>query len=123
MKKAAPFIPFIILLLLALVFWNVVLDTSDFGVKINGHEAQGPLEWLFGVVLAGGALIIAIVMTVVVAALVALLCAGIGAVTITALIVGVVIAVLAVSPLMLPLLIPIGIVWYVVSRNQQAERH
>jgi len=105
MKKL---LTFVLIVMLACLFLDKV-GGSDMHMQFNGDDVDGPLEWLFGLVFAGGGLLIAAI---------AVVCAAIVA--------GVVLALALSTPGLLPLLIPVAIVWLIVSRNRkqaQARQH
>jgi len=107
-----------IVFLLAMSVWQSVLgDSMHF--NIDGEEFDGPFGALFGLVLAGGGLVIAAVAVTCAAVFVGLLCAGIGIVIVSALVLAAVVVVAAMSPLMLPLLIPIGLYWFFTARARK----
>jgi len=91
MKKL---LTFVLIVMLACLFLDKIAG-SDMHMQFNGDDIDGPLEWLFGLVFAGGGLLIAVVA----------LCVALA---------------LALStPVLLPLLIPVAIVWLIVSRNRK----
>lgn len=107
-----------IVFLLALSVWQSVLgDGMHF--NIDGDEFDGPFGALFGLLMAGGGLLIAAVAVTCAAVFVGLLCAGIGLVIVSALVLAAVVVVAAMSPLMLPLLIPIGLYWFLTARARK----
>lgn len=116
MRKIAPFI---ILFLVALIAWDMIVDTSAFHMDIDGDEFDGPLGALFGLLFGSLGLIIGTVVALCVAALLVVVFAGVGVVLVGALALAASLGLLAVSPLLLPLLIPVAIVSFFVSRSRR----
>jgi hypothetical protein len=116
MKKIAPIV---ILLLFGLLAWNVFVHPSGMTFDIDGDAIDGPLGALFGLLFAGGGILIAALVILCVGAVLAVVFAGLG--VMLALGLGLVALVLAalISPLLLPLLVPAAIIWFVVSRNRR----
>lgn len=108
MKKILTFA--LILMLLCLF-----LDKTGMAeLHFNGIESDGPLAWLFGLVIAGGALLAA-------AVVVGVVMAGVG--LLLACVLGglVLLALLFSSPLLLPLL-AVAIIWMLVSRDRRRSQ-
>ena len=55
MKKL---LTFVLIVMLACLFLDKI-SGSDMHMQFNGDEIDGPLEWLFGLVFAGGGLLVA----------------------------------------------------------------
>ena len=115
MKKL---LTFVLILMLACLFLDKI-GATDMHMQFNGDDVDGPLEWLFGVVFAGGGLLIAAI---------ALVCAAVvtGVVLLAVVACCVVLALALSTPVLLPLLLPIAIVWLLVSRSRkqaQARQH
>ena len=106
--------------LLALSAWQGLLG-DHLHVNIDGDEFDGPFGALFGLVLAGGGMLIAAVAVTCAALFVGVLCAGIGIVIVSALVLAAVVLLTAMSPLLLPLLIPIGLYWYFSARARKQK--
>lgn len=110
-----------IVFVLALSLWDSVLG-NNMHINIDGDEFDGPLGALFGLVLAGGGILIAAVAVTCAAVFVGVLCAGIGMVLVSALLLAAVIVLAAMSPLLLPLLIPVGLYWIFTARARRQRR-
>ncbi|KQN67655.1 MULTISPECIES: hypothetical protein [Duganella] len=110
-----------IVFVLALSLWDSVLG-NNMHINIDGDEFDGPLGALFGLVLAGGGILIAAVAVTCAAVFVGVLCAGIGMVLVSALVLAAVIVLAAMSPLLLPLLIPVGLYWIFTARARRQRR-
>ena len=110
-----------IVFVVALCLWDSVLG-NGMHINIDGDEFEGPLGTLFGLVLAGGGMLIAAVAVTCAAVFVGVLCAGIGIVLVSALVLASVIVVAAMSPLLLPLLIPVGLYWIFTARARRQRR-
>ena len=110
MKKL---LTFVLIVMLACLFLDKI-GGSDMHMQFHGDDIDGPLEWLFGLVFAGGGLLIAAIALVCAAVVTGVVLAG----------VGVVLALALSTPVLLPLLIPVAIVWLIVSRkHKQAQAH
>ena len=118
MKK---YLPFLILFILAMLIWDATFDPYSMSVHIDDTDFDGAAGTLFGALLAGGGILIAMVVMLVVAVLLAVLFAGLGIVALVVIVCAAVIAALALSPLMLPLLIPVAIIWFIASRNRNRQ--
>ena len=110
-----------IVFVLALSLWDSVLG-NNMHINIDGDEFDGPLGALFGLVLAGGGILIAAVAVTCAAVFVGVLCAGIGMVLVSALVLAAVIVLAAMSPLLLPMLIPVGLYWIFTARARRQRR-
>ncbi|MDN2703673.1 hypothetical protein O0881_16960 [Janthinobacterium sp. SUN100] len=126
MKKL---LTFILIVMLACLFLDKISGSgsgSDMHMQFNGDDVDGPLEWLFGLVFAGGGLLIAAIAVVCAAVITGVVLAGVGVVLIAVVALCVVLALALSTPVLLPLLIPVAIVWLIVSRNRkqaQARQH
>ena len=93
-------------------------------MQFHGDDVDGPLEWLFGLVFAGGGLLVAAIALVCAAVVTGVVLAGVGVVLIAVLALCVVLVLALSTPVLLPLLIPVAIVWLIVSRkHKQAQAH
>ncbi|VXB61790.1 hypothetical protein [Massilia sp. 9I] len=111
-----------ILFLIALLLWDLAVDSSDFmSFNIDGDEVSGPLGAFLGLLFAGGGVIIAGVVVLVVSVVLAVVFAGVGVILLGALGVAAVAVALAISPLLLPLLVPVAIIWYLVARSRKTR--
>ena len=122
MKKL---LTFALVVMLACLFLDKI-GAMDTHMQFNGSDVDGPLEWLFGLVFAGGGLLIAAIAVVCAAVLTGVVLAGVGVVLIAAVAFCVVLALAFSMPVLLPLLIPVALVWLLVSRNRkqaQARQH
>ena len=120
MKKL---LTFALILMLACLFLDKI-GATDMHMQLDGDEIDGPLEWLFGLVFAGGGLLIAAIALVCAAVFTGVVLAGVGVVVLAVVALCVVLALALSTPVLLPLLIPVAIVWLIVSRNRkQARQH
>ncbi len=115
MKKL---LTFVLILMLACLFLDKI-GATDMHMQFNGSDIDGPLEWLFGLVFAGGGVLIAALVLVCVAVVMGVVLAGVGMVLLAVLAFCVVLALALSTPVLLPLLIPVAIVWLLVSRNRK----
>ena len=115
MKKL---LTFVLIVMLACLFLDKV-GGSDMHMQFNGDDVDGPLEWLFGLVFAGGGLLIAAMALVCAAVVTGVALAGVGVVLIAVVALCVVLVLALSTPVLLPLLIPVAIVWLIVSRNRK----
>jgi hypothetical protein len=116
MKKIAPYI---ILVLCALILWDLLFTFGDASFHIDGDEIDGPLGAMLGILLGGGGVLIGLLVTVVVGAVLAVVFAGVGVVIIGALAIAGVAVAAAIVPFLLPLLLPLAVIWYLVSRSRK----
>ena len=122
MKKL---LTFALILMLACLFLDKI-GATDMHMHFHGDDVDGPLEWLFGLVFAGGGLLIAAIAVVCAAVFTGVVLAGVGVVLLAVVAFCVVLALALSTPVLLPLLIPVAIVWWFVSRNRkqaQARQH
>ena len=118
MKKL---LTFALILMLACLFLDKI-GATDMHMQLDGDEIDGPLEWLFGLVFAGGGLLIAALALVFAAVVTGVILAGVGMVLVVVVACCVVLALALSTPVLLPLLIPFAIVWLLVSRNRRQSR-
>ena len=118
MKKI---LTFVLIVMLACLFLDKV-GGSDMHMQFNGSDVDGPLEWLFGLVFAGGGLLIAALALVFAAVVTGVILAGVGMALVVVVACCVVLALALSTPVLLPLLIPVAIVWLLVSRNRRQSR-
>ena len=118
MKKL---LTFALIVMLACLFLDKI-GATDMHMQFNGSDIDGPLEWLFGLVFAGGGVLIAALVLVCVAVVMGVVLAGVGMVLLAVLAFCVVLALALSTPVLLPLLIPVAIVWLLVSRNRRQSR-
>ena len=118
MKKL---LTFVLIVMLACLFLDKV-GGSDMHMQFNGSDVDGPLEWLFGLVFAGGGLLIAALALVFAAVVTGVILAGVGMALVVVVACCVVLALALSTPVLLPLLIPVAIVWLLVSRNRRQSR-
>lgn len=116
MKKIAPYI---ILILCALLLWDLLFTFGDASFHIDGEEFDGPFGAMLGILLGGGGLLIGLLVTIVVGAVLAVVFAGVGIVVIGALACASIAVAAAIVPFLLPLLLPLALVWYLVSRARR----
>jgi hypothetical protein len=116
MKKIAPYI---VLFVIAMVFWEYLTDSAGMHVEFDGEEFDGPFGALIGLLAASGGILIGLVVTAIVGVILALVFAGVGVLLVCALVLAAVLVAAAVSPLLLPLLIPVAIIWYLGKRNRK----
>ena len=118
MKKL---LTFALILMLAWLFLDKI-GATDMHMQLDGDEIDGPLEWLFGLVFAGGGLLIAALALVFAAVVTGVILAGVGMALVVVVACCVVLALALSTPVLLPLLIPVAIVWLLVSRNRRQSR-
>ena len=120
MKKL---LTFVLIVMLACLLLDKV-GGSDMHMQFHGDDVDGPLEWLFGLVFAGGGLLVAAIALVCAAVVTGVVLAGVGVVLIAVLALCMVLVLALSTPVLLPLLIPVAIVWLIVSRkHKQAQAH
>ena len=115
MKKL---LTFVLVVMLACLFLDKI-GATDMHMQFNGDAIDGPLEWLFGLVFAGGGLLIAAIALVFAAVVTGVVLAGVGMVVIAVVAFCMLLALALSAPVLLPLLIPVAIVWWLVSRNRK----
>ena len=115
MKKL---LTFVLVVMLACLFLDKI-GATDMHMQVNGDAIDGPLEWLFGLVFAGGGLLIAAIALVFAAVVTGVVLAGVGMVVIAVVALCMLLALALSAPVLLPLLIPVAIVWWLVSRNRK----
>ena len=104
-------------LMLALVAWELFLESNAVTIVINGQQVTGPLK---GVIGAGG-LVVALIALFCAAILLVFVFAGIGVIVLGCFVfVGMILAVLA-FPFLLPLLIPLAILWGFVAITRRTS--
>ena len=109
---------FVFVLILACLFFDKI-GGSNMTMEFNGKDVDGPLEFLFGMIFAGGGLLIGLLAIICAAVVIGLVMTGFG-VLIFAIVAGcIALGLLFSAPFMLPLLIPIAIIWMLVSRNRK----
>lgn len=115
MKRIAPVL---ILILFAMIAWQVFSRSHGLDVGFDGEDFDGPLGALLGLLCAGGGLLIGGLVLLFVGAVLALVFAGVGMllVLLLALAAGAVL-----TPLLLPVLIPLAILWWLLSRRQKGK--
>ena len=118
MKKL---LTFALVVMLACLFLDKI-GATDMHMQLDGDEIDGPLEWLFGLVFAGGGLLIAALALVFAAVVTGVILAGVGMALVVVVACCVVLALALSTPVLLPLLIPVAIVWLLVSRNRRQSR-
>jgi len=118
MKKL---LTFVLIVMLACLFLDKI-GATDMHMQLDGDEIDGPLEWLFGLVFAGGGLLIAALALVFAAVVTGVILAGVGMALVVVVACCVVLALALSTPVLLPLLIPVAIVWLLVSRNRRQSR-
>ncbi|WP_187367143.1 hypothetical protein [Massilia mucilaginosa] len=121
MKK---FAPLLLLFLFILVAWEAMAGPSGMSIDIDGQHIDGPLGTLFGVLFAGGGLLVGALVLLCVGVLLAVLFAGLGVLAVGALALLLLFVGLLASPLLLPLACVLAIVWYLArgERRQRTER-
>ena len=118
MKKL---LTFVLVVMLACLFLDKI-GATDMHMQLSGDAIDGPLEWLFGLVFAGGGLLIAAIALVFAAVVTGVVLAGVGMVVIAVVAFCMLLALALSAPVLLPLLIPVAIVWWLVSRNRKPVR-
>ena len=120
-SKAKKLVFAALIAVLAVAAWQSILG-EGMHVNIDGDEFDGPLGAVFGILFAGGGMLIAAVAITCAAVLVGVLFAGLGILMVSALALGAVVLLAAMAPLMLPLLIPVGIYWIFANRSRKQRR-
>ena len=82
MKKI---VPYIVLVLCALLLWDLLFTFSDASFHIDGDEVDGPLGAALALLFGAGGTIIGVLVTIVVGAVLAVVFAGVGVVLVGAL--------------------------------------
>lgn len=122
MKKI---LAFALILVLACLFLDKI-GASDMHMQFNGDDVDGPLEWLFGLVFAGGGLAIALIALLCAAVVVGVVVASVGLFMVAGIVIGggvLVLVLLACSaPVLLPLLVIVGMVWLLSNRSRSQAR-
>jgi hypothetical protein len=108
----------VILLLFAVLAWNLYCGAGDMSVNIDGERIDGPLGAVLGLLLGGAGLIIGTVVMVMVGAVLAVVFAGVGILVVSALALAALIVAVVVSPLLL-LFLPLAVIWFLVSRARR----
>jgi len=115
MKKI---IPYIVLILCALLLWDLLFSFGDTSFYIDGDSVDGPIGAALALLFGAGGAILAVVAAIVVGVVLAVAFAGVGVVLLAALAVAGFAVIAAIVPLMLPLL-ALGLVWYLVRRSRK----
>jgi len=118
MKKLLAFTAIVIL---AMVAWVSIVGTPDTLVTIGDEDFDGPLGAFLGLLFAGGGMIIAGVAMTFAAVIVGAVFAGLGIMMVFGMALLAVILAAIIAPFTLPLLIPVGIVWWIVRRNNKRK--
>lgn len=121
MKK---FAPLLLLFLFIMVAWEAMAGSSGMSgmsIDIDGDHFDGPVGTLFGVLFAGGGLLIGALVLLCVGVLLAVLFAGLGVLAVGALALLLLFVGLLASPLLLPLACVLAIVWY-LARGERRQR-
>lgn len=122
MKKI---LAFALILVLACLFLDKI-GASDMHMQFNGDDVDGPLEWLFGLVFAGGGLAIALIALLCAAVVVGVVVASVGLFMVAGIVIGggvLVLVLLACSaPVLLPLLVIVGMAWLLSNRSRSQAR-
>ncbi|MEN3275093.1 MAG: hypothetical protein V7631_883 [Massilia sp.] len=116
MKKI---LPYIVLILCALLLWDLLFTFGDASFHIDGEEFDGPLGALLGLILGGGGMLIGLLVTLVVGVVLAVVFAGVGIVVVGALGIAFAAVTAALVPFLLPLLLPLALIWYLGSRSRR----
>lgn len=115
MKKI---VPYIVLILCALLLWDLLFSFGDASFTIDGDTVDGPLGAVLGLLFGAGGAILGVVVAVVVGVVLVVVFAGVGVVLLAALGVAGVAVAAAIVPFMLPLL-ALVLVWYLVQRSRR----
>lgn len=116
MKKI---VPYAILILCALLLWDLLFTFGDASFHIDGDEVGGPLGAALALLFGAGGTIIGVLVTIVVGAVLAVAFAGVGVVLVGALAVAAFAVTAAIVPFFLPLLLPLAVIWYLVQRARR----
>jgi len=115
MKKI---VPYIVLILCALLLWDLLFSFGDATFHIDGDTVDGPVGAALALLFGAGGAILCVVVAVVVGVVLAVVFAGVGVVLLAALGVAGVAVAAAIVPFMLPLL-ALVLVWYLVQRSRK----
>ena len=122
MKK---FLTFVLVLMLACLFLDKI-GGSDMHMQFNGDEFDGPLESLFGLVFAGGGLLIALIALVCAAVVAGVVVASVGLFMVAGIVIGGAVLVLVLlacsAPVLLPLLVIAAVIWLLSNRSRKQAR-
>lgn len=118
MKRIAPVV---ILFLFAMIAWNMFSHSHGFDVDVDGDDFDGPVGAVFGLLFAGGGLLIGGLVALCVGAILAVVFAGVGVMVVGALALTAVLVCVALTPLMFPILIPLAILWWCMSRRNKTK--
>lgn len=116
MKKIAPYA---VLILCAVLLWDLLFSFGDASFHIDGEEVDGPLGAALALLFGAGGTIIGVLVTIVVGVVLAVAFAGLGVVLVGALAVAAFAVTAAILPLFLPLLLPLAVIWYLVNRSRR----
>jgi len=116
MKKI---VPYLILLVCALLLWDMLFSFGDASFHIDGDEFDGPFGALLGILFASGGTLIGVLVMVVVGIVLAVVFAGVGIALLGALCIAALAVAAAIVPFLLPLLVPLAIIWYLASRPRK----
>lgn len=115
MKKI---VPYVVLLLCAVLLWDLLFSFGDASFHIDGEEFEGPLGAALALLFGAGGTIIGVLVTIVVGIVLAVAFAGLGVVLVGALALAAFALAAAIVPLFLPLLLPLAVIWYLVQRSR-----
>jgi hypothetical protein len=118
MKRIAPVV---ILFLFAMIAWNMFSHSHGIDVDFDGDDFDGPVGAVFGLLFAGGGMLIGGLVALLVGAILAVVFAGVGVVLVGALALVAVLLCVALTPLMFPILVPLAILWWFMSRRNKAK--
>jgi len=115
MKKI---VPYLVLILCALLLWDLLFSFGDASIHIDGDEIGGPIGAALALLFGAGGAILGVVAAIVAGVVLAVVFAGVGVVLLAALAVAAVAVAAAIVPFMLPLL-ALVLVWYLVQRSRK----
>jgi len=115
MKKI---VPYLVLILCALLLWDLLFSFGDASIHIDGDEIDGPIGAALALLFGAGGAILGVVAAIVAGVVLAVVFAGVGVVLLAALAVAAVAVAAAIVPFMLPLL-ALVLVWYLVQRSRR----
>ncbi|MFL6710355.1 MAG: hypothetical protein ACJ8HI_19300 [Massilia sp.] len=116
MKRIAPVV---VLFLFAMIAWKVFRHSHGIDMDFDDEDFDGPVGAIFGLLFAGGGLVIGGLVALFVGAVLAVVFAGVGVVLVAALALVALLVAAALTPVMLPVLIPAAIIWWLVSRRHK----
>ncbi|WP_426115436.1 hypothetical protein [Massilia sp. PWRC2] len=110
-------VPIVILLLFAVLAWNMVSHAHGIDLDVDGDHFDGPLGAIVGLLCAGGGLLLGGLSVLLVGAVLALVFAGVGVLLMALMMLVALVVAAALMPVLLPLLLPLALLWWLLSRR------